>query len=450
VEVPDTRYARTQDDVYLAYRRLGSGPIDMLVQFDWMGNIDTLIDVEPSTRALWRAVAVWARVLFYDRRGTGLSSRNVSPPNLETAVADTRVVLDAAGSQRPVLFGFLAGGGTNALLAATYPESVRSLIWLNPVARSVWSPDYPWGVRPEYVERSERAIVDHWGTSEHGQLHNLAESQAGAAAGHLQDPEELVGYLSRHTTTPDVALELARNWYETDVRGVLPAVSVPALVVSHGPNHTQAEHVASLLPNATLTTIDSPLDRPDAAGMAMLAEMMREWIGVPKAPVGMDTVLATALFTDIVGSTERQAALGDAGWKSLVHDHHAIVREALRRWRGDENDTAGDGFYATFDGPARAVRCALEISAAVRPLGIDIRAGAHTGECEIIDGKTGGLSVTIGARVAGCAGPSEVLVTQTVKDLVAGSGLVFDDRGERELKGVPGRWRLYAAASDLS
>jgi class 3 adenylate cyclase len=448
MEIPDTRYAVTRDGVYLAYRRLGQGTIDMLVQFDWMGNVDTVIDVEPSTRALWREVASYARVIFYDRRGTGLSSRNVSPPNLETAVADTQVVLDAIGSQRPVLFGFLAGGGTNAMLAATNPERVRSIIWLNPVARSVWTQSYPWGVRPEYVEHSERAIMEGWGTAEHGRVHNLAEAMAGATAGHLQDPEDLVGYLSRHTATPDVALEMARNWYETDVRGVLPAVGVPTLLVSHGPDHEQAEHVASLMPNATLMTIDSPHDRPAANGMGTLAEMFREWIGLPKAAVGIDTVLSTALFTDIVGSAEKQAALGDASWKALVHKHHAIVRESLRRWRGAEIDTAGDGFYATFDGPARAIRCALEVTAQVRDLGIEIRAGTHTGECELIDGKIGGLSVTIGARVAGHAGPSEVLVSQTVKDLVAGSGLAFEDRGEHELKGVPGRWRLYAVLNE--
>ncbi len=226
--------------------------------------------------------------------------------------------------------------------------------------------------------------------------------------------------------------------------GVLPAVGVPTLLVSHGPEHEQAEHVASLMPNATLMTIDSPHDRPAANGMGTLAEMFREWIGLPKAPVGVDTVLSTALFTDIVGSTEKQAALGDARWKALVHEHHAIVRDSLRRWRGVEIDTAGDGFYATFDGPARAIRCALEVTAQVRDLGIEVRAGTHTGECELIDGKIGGLSVTIGARVAAHAGPSEVLVSQTVKDLVAGSGLAFDDRGEHELKGVPGAWRLYA------
>jgi class 3 adenylate cyclase len=202
------------------------------------------------------------------------------------------------------------------------------------------------------------------------------------------------------------------------------------------------------MPNATLRTIDSPHDWPDANGLGELAELMREWVGVPRAQVGMDTVLATALFTDIVGSTERQAELGGARWKALAEEHHRIVRAALARWRGAENDTAGDGFYATFDGPARAVRCVLEIAAAVRPLGIEVRAGAHTGECEVIDRKLAGINVVTAARIAAHAGPSDVLVSQTVKDLVAGSGLAFDDRGEHELKGVPGRWRLHAAAAE--
>jgi class 3 adenylate cyclase len=263
--------------------------------------------------------------------------------------------------------------------------------------------------------------------------------------------EEIYWYarMSRHTGTPDVARELTRNWYETDIRAVLPSVKVPTLLLAQKTDPgivEEAAYIASLMPLAEFKPMrDGPLSSLVVQSAAL--DDIRRFVGVEPPKPDLDTVLATILFTDIVGSTERQSALGDHTWKDLLQRHHAIVRDALQRWRGVEIDTAGDGFYATFDGPARAIRCALDIARRVQELGIEVRAGVHTGECEIVDGKCTGIAVSIGARVASTAGPSEVRVSQTVKDLVAGSGLTFEAAGEHELKGVRDRWRLYSAAS---
>jgi len=443
--IPDTRYATTPDGVYIAYQVTGEGPVDIAWQNDFLADIDVMWET-PVFGAWFRGLSSFARLILHDRRGTGLSSRSVPPPNLETRVADLRLVLDTVGSDRPVLAGFLEGGASNALLAASDPERVQSIVWVAPAARSVWSPDYPWGVTPEYVELN-RQEAEHWGTIEGARI--WAESEA--LYGRIVPDEEIEAYarLSRHTGTPDVGRELTRIWYETDIRSVLPSVNVPALLLDQNLSPEDSEecaYVASLMPHAEVRQLPRlPFSSPDKA--SAVADEIRRFIGIEAPRPELDTVLATVLFTDIVGSTEKQAAIGGQGWKELIQQHHAIVREALERWHGAEADTAGDGFYATFDGPARAIRCALDVTQRVHDLGIEVRAGVHTGECEIVDGKCTGITVSIGARVAATAGPSEVRVSQTVKDLVAGSGLAFEDAGEHELKGVPDRWRLYAAVS---
>jgi class 3 adenylate cyclase/pimeloyl-ACP methyl ester carboxylesterase len=438
---PETHYATTPDGVYIAYQVTGEGPVDIAWQFDFVGNIE--LAWEAPDYALWfTGLASFARLILHDRRGTGLSSRNVPPPDLETRVADLRLVLDAVGATRPVLAGAFEGVAPTMLLAASDPERVQSIVWWSPSARSLWSPDYPWGVRPEYVEAGEREL-QQWGTVEG----TRAWAQGEAIYGREPDEDEIYWHakLARHTATPDVARELTRIWYETDIRAVLPTVNVPTLLPAQetqSSNVEEAKHIASLMPSAEFRPLPSgQLTSPDLHS-AGLREVQR-FIGIEPPKPELETILATILFTDIVASTERQSALGDHAWKDLIQRHHAIVREALGRWHGVEVDTAGDGFYATFDGPARAIRCALDIAQQVRELGIEIRAGIHTGECEIVDGKCTGISVTIGARVAATAGPSEVRVSQTVKDLVAGSGLAFRDAGEQELKGVPDRWHLY-------
>jgi class 3 adenylate cyclase len=441
VEIRDTRYARAPDGAYIAYQVVGDGPIDLSWQLEFFGNVDLIWEV-PDLSSHLRRLSEFCRVIVHDRRGTGLSSRNVPAPNLETRVADLRAVLDAVGSERPVLGSAIEGGAPDVLFAATDPDRVRSIVWYGPAARIAWAPDYPWGLGPDYFDRDQRSL-EVWGTAAYGEA--FAEMEA--TVGHIVGPEEhgIRAMISRHTATPDVAQELSRVWYETDIRPLLPSVRAPALLISHDAEErdvAEMEHVASLMPNATTLVI------PGAAQVdnyGPVTDAIRDFLGVAPAPTGLDTILSTVLFTDIVGSTERQAALGDRGWKQLVERHHATIRTALERWRGTENDTAGDGFYATFDGPARAIRCALEVADHVRDLGIEIRAGVHTGECEIIDGKSGGLTVMIGARIAALADGSQILISQTVKDLVAGSGLSFRDAGEHTLKGVPERWRLYEA-----
>jgi class 3 adenylate cyclase len=443
---PDTRYAKTADGVHIAFQVVGEGPVDLAWQFDWVGNVDLIWD-HPLLGFLLRGLSSFSRLILHDRRGTGLSSRNVEPPNLETRVADLRVVLDAIGSVRPVLAAALEGGAPNILFAASQPDRVHSIVWWAPTARCQWAPDYPWGAGPDYVANEHRSL-ERWGTSAYGQAFAETEAKGGQIISEAR--ARATAMLSRHTVTPDVALALSRIWYETDVRGVIPSVKAPTLLIVRegmADDVQEAEYVASLLSDVRMLAIPSGPEEETLDDIEIGLEGVRRFVGIEQPAPDLDRILSTVLFTDIVKSTEIQVALGDRSWKSVIERHHAIVREALGRWRGVENDTAGDGFYATFDGPARAIRCAMDIAERVRDLGLEIRAGVHTGECEVIDAKCGGLAVTIGARVAANAGPSEVLVSQTVKDLVAGSALTFEDRGETELKGVPNRWRLYRAVA---
>ena len=435
----ESRYAVTWDDVYLAYQTTGAGPVDLVWQPDWPGNIDMEWEV-PAVRTLLIALASFARVILHDHRGVGLSSRNVRIPNLETRVADLLVVLDAAQSQRPTLVGVGASGAVNALLAATRPERVAGLVWIDPAPRYAWAEDNPWG-RTEEEMKTEFRDLQFWGSSEYGRA--FADFEASIGNPIPESDVKSIAKASRNACTPDVARELSAMWAETDVRDVLSTINVPTLVLAHIELDAvdRAQDVVGRMPGAKFVEISGEGFTPPT--MEAMAEEIRRFVGAARAPVEVDTLLSTVLFTDIVGSTERQAALGDRGWSELVEGHHARVREALGRWHGTEQDTAGDGFFATFEGPARAIRCAHEIIESLRPLGIEIRAGVHTGESRMIDGKLGGIVVSTGARVAATAGPSEVRVSQTVKDLVAGSGLTFEDAGEHALKGVPGTWRLY-------
>jgi class 3 adenylate cyclase len=335
------------------------------------------------------------------------------------------------------------------LLAASDPERVRALVWWNPVPRTIWTHDYPWGMRPDELEQ-EREALKHWGTIDYG----LVWADLFARSNGARPPEAEIRHiakLSRQTCTPDVALELSSIWWDTDIRPVLPAVQAPTLLIvgeEGGTNPEVAKHVASLMPNAQVRAFPGQLV-PTTGGdvdrlIRPVLEAIQRFVGIEPPPAALDTILSTVLFTDIVGSTGRQSELGDYAWKALVERHHAIVRTALNDWRGLENDTAGDGFYATFDGPARAIHCAHQVRDQIRDLGIEIRAGIHTGECELVDGKCAGIAVATGARIAALAQPSQVLVSQTVRDLVAGSGFELQLVGEHELKGVPDRWRLYA------
>ena len=437
VEIRDTRYAVTDDGVFLAYQVTGEGPLDLVWEPNFFADVDLHWET-PDLGPWLRELSTIGRLISHDPRGIGLSSRNVPPPNLETRMADLRVVLDTIGCDRPVLAGIGNGGAAMMLLAATEPERVRSLIWLSPSPRTAWAPDYPWGAGPEYQAAEENAF-ELWGTKEFGPAFARTEEVVG---GHVDEDEQAwTAVVARHTATPDVARELSRIWWETDIRAVLPTVQVPALFIVPEVDSDEAAYTASLMPDAQVRVFPGGWLRLE--DYPAYADAIRGFIGVERPHPELDTVLATVLFTDIVDSTQTQSRLGDHAWKELLERHHAVVRGALARWHGTESDTAGDGFYATFEGPARAIRCAQEIARDVGSLGLEVRAGVHTGECEVIDGKYGGLAVTIGSRISAQAQASEVLISQTVKDLVAGSGLAFEDAGEHDLKGVPDRWHLY-------
>jgi class 3 adenylate cyclase len=435
---PETRYVTTSDGAYVAYQTIGDGPIDIVWQFEWIGNVDTVWEFRPF--ADWfRGLASFSRLILHDRRGTGASSRNVTFPNLETRVADLRAVLRAVDSERAVLGGTLEGGAPNVLFAATAPERVHSLFWWYPAPRTTQAADYPFGATDELLARAGADTREHWGTDRYGTM----ELQPFASE---TEPFPW-GFLTRQTATPDAAAEMDHVYNQTDVRGAMPAINVPVLLMARDRDREALSYLASLLRYPTVRLF--PGEGAMKVGeQAAVLDAIRAFVGAEPSAPDLDTVLATVVFTDIVDSTQKQAELGDRGWKELVLAHHDIVRRSLSRWRGVENDTAGDGFYATFDGPARGIRCALEVVERVRELGIQVRAGVHTGECQIIDGKAGGIAVSIGARVAAAAGPSEVMVSQTVRDLVAGSGLLFSDAGEHELKGVPGVWHLHRVVSE--
>jgi class 3 adenylate cyclase/pimeloyl-ACP methyl ester carboxylesterase len=449
VDVPDPKYVKTDDGSYIAYQVVGDGPVDIAWQFDFWGNIDVWWEAGLD-RYWFESLARMGRLILHDRRATGLSSRNVAAPNLETRVADLRAVLDEVGSEAAVLGGWYESMAPCLLLAASDPERIRALVWWWPVPRTLWSHDFPWGMRPEELD-AERESLKHWGTLDHALVwadQFTRDNGVRPSDGEIRH----IAKLSRQTCTPDVALEISKIWWDTDIRPVLPAIQTPTLLIINEGSQTAdvGGYVESLMPNAKLCSLPGGGFPASAAEIERWCrpalEEIQRFVGIEPPPTGLDTILSTILFTDIVGSTEHQAQLGDRAWKDLVQRHHGIVRTALGDWRGVENDTAGDGFYATFDGPARAIHCAHQVSNRVRELAIEIRAGIHTGECELIDGKCGGIAVTTGARIASLAGPSQVLVSQTVKDLVAGSGFTFKTFGEHHLKGIPNSWRLYVAS----
>jgi class 3 adenylate cyclase len=438
---PETYYAKTVDGFHIAYQTLGDRTPDIVMLGAYHSNIEHLW-ANPMPVKAGEALAELGRLIVLDGRGTGLSDRihGGRLPTLEERIDDIRAVLDAAGSKRAVLASFADSGPLGCLFAATYPDRTEALVLLNTQPRMAWAPDFPWGMKVDEFERELDATETRWGTREYA-----AEIIAQAVPSRTGD-EQLIDWWAadmRLSASPAAAADLERMHYEMDVREVLPAIHVPTLVLASDPNIEVATAMASTIPGAEMVHIRASgptvMDNP-APYLEQIGRFIRRIQG---EEADLDRVLATVLFTDIVGSTAKSAELGDRAWRDMVQRHHALIRGLIGRWRGREMDTAGDGFFASFDGPARAIRCALAVVAAVRSLGLEVRAGLHTGECEIVDGKVAGLTVNIGARVAAHAGASEVLVSQTVKDLVAGSNIQFEDAGEHDLKGVPGRWRLY-------
>jgi len=444
--VPDTLYATTDDGVSIAYQVVGEGPVDLVLELESWGNVEIMWELD-ALADLFERLSQVSRLVLHDRRATGLSG-GVSFPNLETRARDLLAVLDAIRSPRAVLFGERTAGAAFSVFAASYPNRVASLVWNRAVATQRWSPEYPWGQTPDEHREEAAEARRGMGSKELGREWLLA------CAPSLADDERLaaqIARLDRHFMAPSTAAEWIRVESETDVTAVLPLLQCPTLVLDyeHSPTGAaQSRHVQSRIPGAQLQLISGDAHALPYGNREEIVAAVKAFIGRAQAATASATVLGTVLFTDIVGSTERQAAMGDRAWADVIRRHHTIVREALHRWQGAENDTAGDGFYATFDGPARAIRCALDIVSRVGEVGLEIRAGIHTGECEVVDGKRSGLAVTIGSRIAAIAGPQDVLVSRTVKDLTAGSGFSFDDRGEHVLKGVPEQWRLYRVAPE--
>ena len=438
---PEIRYAAS-GDVSIAYAVTGSGPVDLVFVHGFAGNLD--VELESAYyRVFHERLVSFSRLILFDRRGAGLSDRMREAPTLETRMDDLRAVLDAVDSERAVLFGTFEAASMCLLFAATYPERTLALVLYNPVARGTWAPDYPWANQwDEWRGFDLDTLRREWGTFDFVQknVRVMAPSRA-------DDPQliHFIARMQRLGASPGSALTIMRMATNVDVRDVLPAIRVPTLILNMPSRRGEAEHVAARIVGARRFEVPGPDYYIFLLGDSVYHEIER-FVSSVRRESPPDTVLTTVLFTDIVDSTAKAAELGDRAWADLVARHHALVRRQLDQFRGSELDTAGDGFFATFDGPIRAIRCARAITDSMGEIGLRVRAGLHTGECELVNGKVAGIAVNIGARIAARAAAEEVLVTQTVKDLVAGSDLAFEDRGVAELKGVPGEWRLYAVA----
>lgn len=438
----DIRFAR-RGDVQVAYHVVGDGPMDLIyVQGAW-SHLEVMWEL-PAYRRFCERLGEFARVVLFDKSGMGMSDRVPGATPLEVRMDDIRAVMDAAGIESATLMGASEGGPLSMLFAAAHPARTESLILMGAEIRERKDDEWPFGeATEEEFEASMAALPERWGKP--GRFIEVAAPSQTAT----QWMTEWSARLQRNANTPIGAEAFMRMAFDIDVRGIVPSIHVPTLIlhavgdrVCHVEN---GRHLARNIPGARFVELPGadhlPWFEPDRA----IAEI-REFMTGHRVPIAPERQLATILFTDIVGSTDRAAQLGDSAWRELLEAHNAVVRNELSRYRGVEVNTAGDGFLATFDGPARAIRCGTEIGRRVSQLGLSVRAGVHTGEVERLGNDVAGIAVHIGARVAAMAGPGEVLVSGTVRDLVAGSGLEFEDRGSHQLKGVPGEWRVFAAA----
>ena len=447
MQAPEVRYAKS-GDVNIAYSVVGEGPFDLVFIVGWViSALELAWDGPPAE--FFRRLASFCRLIIFDKRGTGLSDRVQGIPHVEARMDDVRAVMDAVGSRRAAIMGVSEGGLMTALFAATYPERTAAAILYGTAATYIKADDYPWArTREEYLRvYAERERL--WASDKF-----LDEALASFAPS-LAGDDEVHRWWRRYVRTsasPDASTRLGMMNLEMDVRHVLPVIRVPSLVL-HVENEKWfhvggARYLAEKIPGAELVVLPGEdhawFAKPEPAAREIERFLTRIWKRGDWNVYESERVLATVLFTDIVDSTAQAVQLGDRAWRELLQRHHAAIRRQLARFRGRELDNAGDGFFASFDGPARAIRCASAIAETVKELGLEVRLGLHTGECEVIDGKVGGIAVHIGARVAAQAQPGEVLVSSTVKDLVAGSGIQFRERGVTRLKGVPGEWRVYA------
>ncbi len=436
---PETRYARS-GDLHIAYQVVGDGPLDLVYVPTWISQVEHYWE-EPGVKRYFERLAAFSRLIMFDRRGSGLSDPVPGTPTLEEQMDDVVAVMEAAGSERAAVFAQLDGGAMAALFAATHPERTTALVLYEAMARMSWAPDYDWALRPE--EREAR-LQQSWGDG--SRISALApKSSSNPRVRHW------FARLERLAASPGTAAKLLRTNAEVDVRAVLPSIQAPTLVLHRGgdrfidPRHSRylAEHV----PGARF--VELPGEEAITFGMDSdpLLDEIEEFLTGARPAVNGERILATVMFSDVVDSTARAAELGDRRWRDLLGSLNSTMGRELVRFRGRAVTTMGDGLLATFDGPARAIRCATSIREAARAqFGLEVRSGLHTGEIEVIGNDVGGIAVHIGARVGATASAGEVLVSGTVKDLVVGSEIRFEDRGERELRGVPGQWRLWAVA----
>ena len=437
-----TRYANN-DGVNIAYQVHGEGPRDLILVPGWVSHVEFVWEVEMYA-AFLRRLASFCRFIMMDRRGTGLSDPVVDFPTLEQRMEDVRAVMDDVGSEKATLMGISEGGPMSILFAASYPERTNSLILYGTFAKYVETPDYPAGQSQEFLDQLYAGVRESWG--EGVSAHMFGPS--------MVDDENFMrtwSKLERYAVSPGRIAEMLRQTMDCDTREILPVINVPTLVVCRTGDLatpiSMSRYMADNIPGAKFVELAGTDHFPWTGDVEKLLAVVEEFVTGTRHAVEADRVLATVLFTDIVESTKHAVEMGDRKWRDLLERHHGLVRREIDHFRGREVDNAGDGFFATFDGPARAVHCALSIRDAIAPLGVAIRAGVHTGECELLGEKVSGIAVHIGARVQSAASPNEILVSRTVKDLVVGSGLEFADRGEHELKGIPGNWQLFSASA---
>jgi class 3 adenylate cyclase len=441
--MPKTRYARN-GDARIAYQVIGEGPFDLIAVPGFVSNVEYLWEI-PGVAAVIERLASYARLITWDKRGTGLSDPLLHLPPLEERMDDMLAVLDAAGSEQAALFGVSEGGPLSILFTATYPQRVSALVTYGAAPRMAWAPDYTWGIRPElYDEAAKEAVRDGWGD---GVLLELFAPSC-ADDKHMR---EVWGTFQRLGASPSMGVATLLAMLEIDVRDILPSVRVPTLLIHRADDRAiparGSRFMSERIPNAKYVELEGEDHLWFVGDVDAIFDEVEGFLTGVRRNVVKDRMLATVLFTDIVDSTRKVTELGDHRWRELLTEHDALVRRELDRFRGRELKTIGDGFLATFDGPARAVTCAGAIRDRAHSLGITVRAGVHTGECEVIGDDIAGVAVNIAARISALAGPDEVLVSRTVTDLVYGSGIEFKDRGRVELKGVPDTWHLFAATT---
>jgi pimeloyl-ACP methyl ester carboxylesterase len=440
---PPTRYAQS-GETSIAYQVVGDGPIDLVLVLGFATHVELQWEL-PAFARFFERLGSFSRLILFDKRGTGLSDPVAEVPTLEQRVDDVRAVMDAAGSERAALFGISEGGPMSVLFAASHPARVSHLVLHGAMGRTTEAPDYPWAAPADALrEATDEFIAPYWGRDARGTLELFAPSL-------VEDPVtvDLTGRMERSAASPAMVRMIFEMFLDIDVRAILPTIQVPTLVLHRWGdrvvNRRAGSELAARIPGARYVEFPGIDHLPWAGEPEPVLGEIEEFLTGARSRPEPDRVLATVMFTDIVGSTQRLAELGDARWRELLSAHHDAVRRELARFRGREVKTLGDGFLATFSGPARAIRCGRAIADSARALGLDVRVGLHCGEVELIGDDVGGVAVHLAARVGALAGSGEVLTTSTVKDLVAGSGLEFADRGLRKLKGIDDPWRLFAA-----